>query len=127
MEREIMSKQDLHTFGLEVLVGWLEKNGYQVEFVNPVVDMLPSVFANRFDGLTVIAAQTTMYPERPQFNENDKPALMEVCKELNAKLAFAGIGLVNGEGIPTQDKELMGKAYKDAKFMADFGGLKYIE
>ena len=127
MERELMTRQDLHTFGLEVLVTWLEKNGYQIEFVQPVVDMLPSVFAKRFDGLTVIVAATEMYPNKGQFNELEKTDLQEMCKELKAKLAFAGIGLVNGEGLPNQDKELMGKAYKDAKFMADFGGLTYIE
>lgn len=40
---ELMNEQEIHEFGLQVLVQWLEGRGYDIEFVQPDRNSLPHV------------------------------------------------------------------------------------
>lgn len=124
---ELMNEQEIHEFGLQVLVQWLEGRGYDIEFVQPDRNSLPHVFAKSGGQLTLIIAATDIYPRKGRISDRDKAAVLELGQKLNAQCACAYLGLANAEGVDRKDKILAGKAYKKARFVADFSGLEFIQ
>lgn len=126
MSRELMSEQEIHEFGLQVLIQYLENKGYEIDFAQPDKRSLPHVVAKSGEQLTFIIASTDIYPNKGKISNADKTALLEQAKNFNAQSACAYLGLANAEGVEKGDKELISKAYKDARYMTDFSGLEFI-
>lgn len=126
MSAELMTEQEIHEFGLQVLIQYLEGKGYDIEFAQPDKNSLPHIIAKSGEQLTFIIAATDMYPNKGKIDDSEKAAVLEHAKNFDAQSACAYLGLVNAEGVEKNDKVLMSKAYKDARFMTDFGGLEFI-
>lgn len=126
MSRELMTKDEIHVFGLQVLIQYLEGKGYEIEFAQPDAKNIPHIIAKSGEQLTFILAATDIYPNKGKISDEDKAAVLEHAKSFNAQSACAYLGLANAEGVEKGDKELTGKAYKDARFMTDFSGLEFI-
>lgn len=126
MTRELMTKEEIHVFGLQVLIQYLENKGYEIEFAQPDQNNIPHIIAKSGDQLTFILAATDIYPNKGKISDEDKAAVLEHAKNFNAQSACAYLGLANAEGVEKGDKELTGRAYKDARFMTDFSGLEFI-
>lgn len=124
---KIYTNQQLHEFGLQLVIQHLEGKGFTVEFAQRLKEALPHVFAKHGQTMTVIAVAVDMYPNKGKIADGDKEALKDVAKQLNGKAAVASFGLVNAAGLESNDKELMGKPLADAKFLADFSGLEYLD
>lgn len=124
---KIYTNQQLHEFGLQLLTQHLEAKGFTIEFVQPLKEALPHVFAKHGKTMTIIACAVDMYPNKGKLEDGDKAALKDVAKQLNGKAAVASFGLVNVAGINENNKELMSKPLADAKFLADFSGLEYLD
>lgn len=126
MDRELMNEQEIHEFGLQVLIQYLKNKGYQVEFAQPDRNSLPHVIAKQGEQLIFILAATDVYPHKGKISDTDKAALLEHAKKFAAQSACAYLGLANAEGVEKKDKALISKAYKDARYMTDFSGLEFI-
>ncbi len=126
MAEELMTEQEIHLFGLQVLIQYLETKGYEIEFAQPEKHRLPHVIAKMGDQLTFIIAATDMYPNKGKISDADKAAVLDHAKQFNAQTACAYLGLANAEGVETKNKELMTKAYRNARFLTDFSGLEMI-
>lgn len=127
MEKEVMNEQEIHEFGLQILVQWLEGKGYIVEFVQPDKKSLPHVFANIGGCLTLILVSTDVYPNKGGIAEEDKAAVLDLAKQLDANCACAYLGIANSAGVEHNDKDLASRPYKNAEFVTDFGGLEFIQ
>ncbi len=124
---ELMNKEEIHIFGLEVLVQYLQNNDYKIIFVQPKKEQLPNVLAEKDDAVVFILASTDVYPNKGVVSDVDKAAALEHAKEFDAQVACAYLGIANAEGVEKNDKELCSKAYKNAGFVTDFSGLEYIQ
>ncbi len=122
-----MSDQEVHQLGLQALIPWLESHNFTIDFMQEDKDVVPHIFALSGKIMTVIVAASAMYPNRGTVSESDKAAALRVAEELHALCAVASIGLVNIDGLPSGDKELMGKPLKSGRYKADFRGLEYIQ
>lgn len=127
MKEQLLSEQELHELGLQALVSWLEQRNYKIDFMQTDKDVVPHIFALSGKILTVIVAATAMYPHKGTIAVGDKAYALRVAGELNALCATASIGMVNIDGIPEVNKELMGTALKNGHYKADFSGLEYIK
>ena len=123
---QIMTEQELHEAGLELLLSWLQNNGNEIEMAQPQKEALPHIVIKSGRLLTFIAVATAMYPHKGQVSEADRTALYEHAQKFGAFCAIASIGLANAAGIESRDKKLLGTPYKDASFVMDFGGLQYL-
>lgn len=112
--------------GLQALIPWLEGHNFTVDYVQPRKCVLPHVFALSGKILTVIVVAADMYPRKGIVPEADKAAALRIANELNGLCAVASLGLLNVDGVAANDKELMGKPYKNGHYKADFSGLEYI-
>lgn len=126
MDRQLMTEQEIHLFGLQVVIQYLEGKGYEIEFAQPDKKSIPHIIAKSGEQLTFILVATDIYPAKGCISDEDKAAMLEHAKNFDAQSACAYLGLANAEGVEKGDKELTGKAYKDARFVTDFGGLEYI-
>lgn len=126
MSAELMTEQEIHEFGLQVLIQYLQGKGYDIEFAQPDKKSLPHIVAKSGEQLTFIIAATDIYPNKGKISDADKSAVLEHAKNFDAQSACAYLGLVNAEGVEKNDKALMSKAFKNARFMTDFGGLEFI-
>ena len=103
---QLMTKEEIHEFGLQILSRYLEANAYEIEMMHPNMQMFPHIIAKKNGQLVFIIAATDVYPNKGSF--------------------AAYLGIANAAGAKAKDKELCGKAYKDADFLTDFGGLEFI-
>lgn len=126
MTMELMNEQEIHEFGLQVLVQYLESHGYEIEFAQPEKNSLPHLAAKKGDQLVFVIAATDVYPNKGKISEADKTAVLEHAAQFDAQVACAYLGLANADGVESGDKELIGKAYRGARFMTDFSGLEFI-
>lgn len=126
MASELMTAQEIHEFGLQVLVQQLTAKGYEIEFAQPDKIEIPHIIAKQGELLVFILASTDVYPHKGTIADADKQALVEHAEKFNAQSACAYLGIANGAGVAAQDKELCGQAFKDAQFYTDFSGLEFI-
>ena len=117
---QLMTKEEIHEFGLQILSRYLEANAYEIEMMHPNMQMFPHVIAKKNGQLVFIIAATDVYPNKGSFNDDEKAA------KFDAQAACAYLGIANAEGAQNKNKELCGKAYKNANFLTDFGGLEFI-
>lgn len=124
---ELLNDQEIHELGMQALIPWLEQHNFKVDYAQPDKNTVPHVFALSGEMLTVIVAAAAMYPNKGQVSDADMAAALKVAGELHGLCAVASIGLVNIQGIPANDKLLMGKPLRNGQYKADFSGLQYIQ
>lgn len=127
MDEVLMNEQELHEAGLEILANWLEGKGFEILVAQREKDALPSMVVKQGEAVTFIIAASAMYPEKGQISDKVKSAVLEHAKQFEAQTACAYIGLANAKAVEAKDKANYGMAYKNARFIADFKGLEYIQ
>ena len=116
MAFELMNTQEIHEFGLQVLLQHLTEKGFEIEFAQP----------NKGEQLIFILVATDVYPNKGTIADSDKQALLEHAQTFAAQSACAYLGIANADGVVNKDKELCAKAFKNAQFYTDFSGLEFI-
>lgn len=126
MSSELMNTQEIHEFGLQMLVQHLTEKGYEVEFAQPNKNEIPHIVAKQGEQLIFILAATDVYPHKGVITDAEKQALLEHAQAFNAQSACAYLGIANADGVAVKDKALCAKAFKNAQFYTDFSGLEFI-
>ena len=55
---QLMTKEEIHEFGLQILSRYLEANAYEIEMMHPNMQMFPHVIAKKNGQLVFIIAAT---------------------------------------------------------------------
>ena len=74
---QLMTKEEIHEFGLQILSRYLEANAYEIEMMHPNMQMFPHVIAKKNGQLVFIIAATDVYPNKGKFSDDEKAALLE--------------------------------------------------
>ena len=64
MAEELMTEQEIHLFGLQVLIQFLEGKGYEIEFAQPDKASLPHVVAKWVTKSLLLLQQLMYTPTR---------------------------------------------------------------
>lgn len=126
MSFELMNAQEIHEFGLQVLLQHLTEKGYEIELAQPNKSEIPHIVARQENKLVFILAATDVYPNKGSIADTDKQALLEHAQTFAAQSACAYLGIANADGVVNKDKELCAKAFRNAQFYTDFSGLEFI-
>ena len=126
MAFELMNTQEIHEFGLQVLLQHLTEKGFEIEFAQPNKSEIPHVVAKQGEQLIFILVATDVYPNKGTIADSDKQALLEHAQTFAAQSACAYLGIANADGVVNKDKEFCAKAFKNAQFYTDFSGLEFI-
>ena len=99
MAFELMNTQEIHEFGLQVLLQHLTEKGFEIEFAQPNKSEIPHVVAKQGEQLIFILVATDVYPNKGTIADSDKQALLEHAQTFAAQSACAYLGIANADGV----------------------------
>ena len=117
MAFELMNTQEIHEFGLQVLLQHLTEKGFEIEFAQPNKSEIPHVVAKQGEQLIFILVATDVYPNKGTIADSEKQALLEHAQTFAAQSACAYLGIVNADGVVNKDKDYVPKLLKMHNFI----------
>jgi hypothetical protein len=119
--RELMTEDEIHDFGVEVVFNQIQKDGFIVESVNTDRKVNPQIVARKDGQLSFIVVRTACYPHKGELESEELfEKLVRHADQNNAICYFAGVGIANSEG--ENDRE-MSLPVKGAGFYVSYEGL----
>ncbi|MBR5662779.1 MAG: hypothetical protein IKX00_03915 [Bacilli bacterium] len=121
-ESEIMTKEEVHDFGCEIVARTLDKDGYKILEYNPRYGSYPSIVAKNDKEVVAVAVKTDIAPKMPEFDFSERSGIIGFCDGFETKpcIAAVGIGSTDGERF-NKGLALIGDGY-----YANFKGLEYL-
>jgi hypothetical protein len=127
-ERELMTKNDIHAFGVEIVYKQLEKDGWKIRSADIEADIAnePQIVAEKDGELAYFVIRTDIHPKRGRFEEGQDAfnRLVLVAKASGASCYFASVGIANSEG---ETDEEMATPIKGVAYHVQFDGLIRME
>lgn len=120
---ELMSVEEIHDFGIEIVFNQLKKEGYEIQSINTKLGVNPQIIAKKDNQLAFIAVRTECYPKKGQLEESVHFQMIEHSNRHGAIPYFASVGIANTNG---KTDEEMGVPVKGAGFFAAYNGLVII-
>lgn len=125
---QLMTQQDIHAFGVEIVYKQLEKDGWVIESADVLADLHsePQIVANKDGELAFFIVRTGMYPGRGRFDEGHDAFnnLVRHAKAHGASCYYASVGIANSEG---KTDEEMSVPVKGVGYNVQFDGLVRME
>ncbi|NLX01113.1 MAG: hypothetical protein GXY40_01075 [Syntrophomonadaceae bacterium] len=121
---ELMTAEEVHEFGINIVAEYLQKNGYTEIQVcrDPAIN--PQITAIKEQQPVHIAVRTACYPEHGRLgNEDIARQLVRDAREHGATCYFAPVGLYNADA---QNQTAAGLAIQGGKFYVSFKGLEIL-
>lgn len=118
-----MSKEEIHDFGIEVVVNSIKTEGYEIIDVNTKTGINPQIVAKKDDQNIFIAVRTECYPNKGVLEESVHFDMIEHSKKHNAIPYFASVGIANSDG---KTEEEMGQPIRGGGFYVAYEGLLII-
>ncbi len=122
--QELMSPQDIHAFGIEIVFKQLEKDGWVIESADVEADISsePQIVASKDGETAFFIVRTGLHPGRGRFEEGQEAfdRLVHHATEHGASCYFASVGIANSSG--TTDEE-MATPIKGVPYNVQFDGL----
>ena len=127
-ERELMTKTDIHAFGVEIVYKQLEMDGWIIDSADVEADLAsePQIIASKDGDLAFFVVRTDIHPGRGRFEEGQDAfdRLVNHAKDHGATCYFASVGIANSEG--ESDVE-MATPLKGVAYHVQFDGLIKME
>ena len=124
----MMTKKDIHAFGVEIVYKQLEKDGWIIRSADVDADLSvePQIVAEKDGELAFFVVRTDIHPGRGRFEEGQKAFdhLVRHAKENGATCYFASVGIANSEG---DSDEEMSTPVKGVAYHVQFDGLIRME
>ena len=124
----MMSKKDIHAFGVEIVYKQLEKDGWLIRSANVDADLStePQIVAEKDGELAFFVIRTDIHPGRGRFEEGPEAfnGLVRHAKEHGATCYFASVGIANSEG---ESDEEMSTPVRGVAYHVQFDGLIRME
>lgn len=125
---QLMTPQDIHAFGVEIVYKQLEKDGWVIESADVLADLHsePQIVANKDGELAFFIVRTGMHPGRGRFDEGQDAFnhLVRHAKAHGASCYYASVGIANSEG---KTDEEMSVPVKGVGYNVQFDGLVRME
>ena len=122
--KEMMTPEDIHAFGVEIVFKQLEKDGWTVESADALADLRtePQIVANKDGNTGFFIVRTAMYPGRGRFDEGQGAfeTLVRHARSHGADCYFAAVGIANSTG---KSEEEMSIPLKGVAYHVEFDGL----
>jgi len=122
-EKRLMTSEEIHSFGIEIVVGQLRKEGYEIVGVNTKLDMYPQIMAKKNDVTALIVVRTACYPEKGTLEGPLHFQMINLADKHGAIPYFASVGIANANA---ETDEEMAMAVDGAGFYVAYEGLLMI-
>jgi hypothetical protein len=122
-QMELMTDEEIHNFGIDVVADDLKNDGYEILRVNYTMGMNPQIAARKGDQLAFIVVRTACYPDKGRLEEAAHFQIIEHADEFDAIPFFASVGVANAEATTEEQK---GIPVRGAGFHAEYDGIVII-
>ncbi len=92
-ENELMSKQTMLNFGIDVIIKYLQKEGYKIEGVDNSLTVYPSVVASKDGKLYGVLIEANEVRKQPNIAITSKFNMLRFARRFNAIPLYASVGL----------------------------------
>jgi hypothetical protein len=127
-DKELMTAEDIHAFGVEIVFKQLEKDEWVVESADPLADIAtePQIVAHKDGELAFFVVRTGLHPGRGRFDEGQQAFenLVRHAKQHGATCYFASVGIANSEAVTEEE---MSVPVKGVAYQVIFDGLVKME
>lgn len=124
----MMTKGDIHAFGVEIVHDQLVKDGWRIQSVDVGADLdrEPQITADKDGEFAFFVVRTDIHPSRGKFLEGQEAfnQLVQHAKAHGASCYFASVGIANSEG---DTDEEMSTPVKGVAYHVQFDGLIRME
>jgi hypothetical protein len=122
--RQLMTEDEIHNFGVEIVFNQIQKDGFIVESVNTDRKVDPQIVARKDGRLAFIVVRTACYPNKGEIESEELfGRLVRHADEHNATCYFASVGIANAEA---ENEREMSLPVKGAGFYIAYGGLSIM-
>ena len=129
MKWPLMTKEEVHAFGIELILPYLEKEGVTIESVNPDIQRNPQIVGKRWDKPAFIVVRTACYPSKGELSSEEHRRILDWADKQGATAFFASVGIAcvsyPDKSAITAD-EHMGLPIRSAGFHIAYPGLVII-
>lgn len=126
-KKEILTKEQIHHFGIEIVYSWMQNEGFEILGVNPAMTVTPQIVARRNGRLCFVVVRTVFYPDRPTLADDREFFYnLDHAEKNNALCYFAGVRLCNAAAADAGDEKGMSLPVKGADFYVEYEGLKIM-
>ena len=120
---ELMTKAEIHDFGVEVVFSYMKREAHEIVAVNTDVLVNPQIVAKKNGQLEFVIVRTACYPTKGIVEPEVRAQCIEQAKKAGAVCYFASVGIANASG--TNDAE-MGLPIKGAGYHVAFNGIELL-
>lgn len=127
IEPGLMSDDDIHAFGVEIVFKQLEQAEWMIESADALADRTthPQIVAHRNGETGFFVVRTAMHPARGRIEgEEVFTSLVRHAREHGASCYFASVGIANSKG---KTEEEMSVPVKGVAYQVVFDGLLKME
>ena len=118
-----MTNAEIHNFGVEIVFGFLQKEGHEIVAVNTDLLVNPQIVAKKDGQIEFVVVRTTCYPHKGVLELSVKENCIAHAEKSGAICYFASVGIANSAG--TNDVE-MAQPVKGAGFHVAFNGIELL-
>lgn len=125
--REMMTAEDIHAFGVEIVHDQLVEAGWSIESADVYADPLelPQITAMKEGELGYFVVRTDLYPKRGRIEgEETFRKLVSYANSRGGSCYFASVSIANSEG---KTEEEMAVPVKGVAYHVAFDGLVKME
>jgi hypothetical protein len=129
MEWVLMDAEELHTFGIKIILPYIEKEGVVIEGVNLDPSINPQIEGRRWDSLAFVFVRTACYPNKGTLSEEQFLQCLKWAEKHRATAFFASVGLActnYPDKSPVTSDADMRLPIRNAGFVVAYEGLKIM-
>ena len=129
MDWPLMSPDELHEFGIDTILPYVEKEGVSIESVNVDLKSNPQIVGRRWEKLAFIYVRTDCYPLRGQLTDEEFHRELAWADSHQAIPFFASVGILCSnfpDKTEVTTPEHMSQPYRHAGFDISYPGLKIM-
>ena len=93
MKWPLMTTEELHAFGLETILPYIEKEGVAIESVNRDLGSKPQIVGRRWGSLAFIFVRSALFPNKGELSEVEFVQCLSWANKHGATAFFASVGL----------------------------------
>lgn len=90
----LMTREEMHEFGVRAILPYLEKEGFAVELVNDDLSKEPQIAGTRWGKPAFISVRTECYPAKGTMTEHEHFEIVDWANSKRGTAFFASVGIM---------------------------------
>lgn len=93
MRWPLMTQEEIHGFGIEVILPYIQKEGVTIESVNLDPKKNPQIVGRRWNSRAFVAVRTACYPNKGELSQHECVQIIGWAVQHDATAFFASVGI----------------------------------